>query len=141
MSKRSIVSEVVYLTEPHEAWNVDGSSDARAEGGSWIKAAKEATGRRRGRCSFAGCHNLAEVGGHVWIRKMGCFIAPICKPCNSCDNQTRMQGARARLRQKIEVTETEMTEGMRNVRRRVIDVTQKNTHEAVAHAVAEMDTS
>lgn len=125
MPKRSIANGVVYLTEPVEAWNIDGSSDAQAESGSWIKDAEEATGRRRGRCSFAGCPNLAQVGGHVWIRQMGCFIAPICKPCNSCDNQSRYQGAGARLRQNIEVMETEVTEGMRHVERRVTGAPQK----------------
>jgi hypothetical protein len=111
--------ELMYLDEAVGAWNVDGSSDALAESGSWLRDAEEATGRRRGRCSFEGCPNLAEVGGHVWISQEGCFIAPICKPCNRHDNQDRMQGAGARLRGNIEVTRTGMTEGMRTATRRI----------------------
>jgi len=102
-----------------DAWNMDGSSDAQAESGSWLRDAEEATGRLRGRCSFDGCPNQAEVGGHVWIRGEGCFIAPICRPCNRFDNPERMQGAGARLRANIEVTRTAMTEGMRNAERRI----------------------
>jgi hypothetical protein len=111
--------EVLYLDEAVGAWNIDGSSDALAESGSWLRDAEEATGRRRGRCSFEGCPNQAEVGGHVWIKGVGCFIAPICKPCNRYGNQDRMQGAKARLRKNIEVTRTGMTEGMRTATRRV----------------------
>lgn len=125
MPKHKIPSGIVYLTEPVEAWNIDGSSDAQAESGSWIKDAEEATGRRRGRCSFEGCPNVAQVGGHVWVRQMGCFIAPICKSCNSCDNQSRYQGAGAQLRRNIEILETDITDGMQNVDRRVISVPQK----------------
>ena len=102
-----------------DAWNMDGSSDAQAESGSWLRDAEEATGRLRGRCSFDGCPNQAEVGGHVWIKGEGCFIAPICRPCNRFNNPERMQGAGARLRANIEVTRTAMTEGMRNAGRRI----------------------
>lgn len=112
--------KVVRLTESVEAWNVDGSSDACPRRGSWIQAVESATGRRRGKCSFADCPNRAEVGGHVWIRNTGCFIAPICKPCNRCDNLSRMQGSGSRLRRNIEVMETEMTWGMRNAPRRIV---------------------
>jgi hypothetical protein len=111
--------EVVSWDEAVEAWNMDGSSDAQAESGSWLRDAEEATGRRRGRCSFDGCPNQAEVGGHVWIKGEGCFIAPICRPCNRYDNPERMQGAGARLRANIDVTTTAMTEGMRNAERRI----------------------
>jgi len=100
------------------AWNVDGSSDARPESGSWLRDAERATGRRRGRCSFDGCRNQAEVGGHVWIKKQGCFIAPICRPCNRFDNRDRMQGAGARLRAHTEVTPAAVTKGMRSAERR-----------------------
>ena len=79
------------------------------------------TGRKRGRCSFEGCGNEAEVGGHVQIARTGCVIAPICKPCNNPNNQNRMQGAGARLRKNIEVTRTPMTWGMRTAVRRVPD--------------------
>ena len=112
--------KVVHLAESVEAWNVDGSSDACPRGGSWIQEAESATGRRRGKCSFADCPNRAEVGGHVWIRGTGCVIAPICKSCNRCDNLSRMQGGGSRLRRNIEVMETEMTWGMLNAPRRVV---------------------
>ena len=101
-----------------EAWNMDGSADARAESGSWIREAEVATGRRRGRCSYEGCGRPAEVGGHVWIKQSGCFIAPICSRCNHPNNVTRMQGANARLRANIDVTETEQTWGMLTAPRR-----------------------
>ena len=101
-----------------EAWNVDGSSDAQAASGSWLGSVEEATGRRRGRCSFEGCHARAEVGGHVWVRGNGCFIAPICRKCNCHTNLRRVQGAGARLRVNIEVVKTQVTTGMRNAERR-----------------------
>eukprot|EP00964_Phaeocystis_antarctica_P139541 scaffold104321_cov63-Phaeocystis_antarctica.AAC.2 len=116
-------SEVLILNETFSAWNVDGSSDALAQSGSWIRDAEEATGRKRGRCSFEGCRNQAEVGGHVWMARIGCVIAPICKPCNMPNNQHRMQGSGARLRKNIEVTRTEVTEGMHKAARRAPGVT------------------
>lgn len=110
--------EVLVLLEPISAWNVDGSSDALSRSGSWLRDAEKATGRKRGRCSFEGCSNQAEVGGHVHIWRIGCVIAPICKSCNRCNNQQRMQGSGARLRKNIEVTRAEVTEGMRTAVRR-----------------------
>ena len=110
---------VLRLKESASAWNVDGSSDALSQSGSWIREAENATGRRRGRCSFQGCGNPAEVGGHVYMARVGCVIAPICKHCNLPSHQGRMQGAGARLRANIEVTRTFMTSGMRTAARRV----------------------
>ena len=115
--------EVLVLRETISAWNVDGSSDALAQSGSWIRDAENATGRRRGRCSFEGCGNRAEVGGHVYMARIGCVITPICKPCNRPSNQSRMQGSGARLRANIEVTRTFMTPGMHTAARRVPDAT------------------
>ena len=106
-------TEVLVLKETFSAWNVNGSSDARAQRGSWIQDAEEATGRTRGRCSFDGCDQKAEVGGHIWMSRVGCVIAPICKACNHPNNQNRMQGSGAHLRKNIEVTRTKMTKGMR----------------------------
>ena len=111
--------EVLDLEESISAWNVDGSSDAVSQSGSWIRDAENATGRRRGRCSFEGCGNRSEVGGHVYMARIGCVIAPICKPCNRSSNQDRMQGAGARLRANIQVTRTFMTHGMHTTARRV----------------------
>ena len=113
--------EVLILTETFSAWNVDGSSDALSQSGSWIRDAEKATGRKRGGCSFEGCANQAEVGGHIWMARIGCVIAPICKPCNRPSNQQRMQGSGARLRKNIEVTRTEKTDGMRKAVRRAPD--------------------
>ena len=111
--------DVLRLEEAISAWNVDGSSDALSQSGSWIRDAENATGRRRGRCSYEGCCNRAEVGGHVYMARVGCVIAPICKPCNRASHQGRMQGAGARLRANIEVTRTFMTTGMHTAARRV----------------------
>ena len=97
---------------------MDGSADARADSGSWIREAENATGRKRGRCSYEGCNRPAEVGGHIWIKQQGCFIAPICSKCNHPKNADRMQGAQARLRAKIDVTEAEQTLGMQTAQRR-----------------------
>ena len=98
---------------------MDGSADAFPYlTGSWIAEAEAITGRRRGRCSFEGCPNMAEVGGHVWVRSIGCVIAPICKPCNSPQNMARRQGGGSYLRANIEVFQTHMTEGMLNAERR-----------------------
>jgi hypothetical protein len=113
-----MVNDVYKLAEELEAWNVDGSSDAVARRSSWIKTAESATGRKRGKCSFAGCPRPAETGGHVWIKGEGCFLAPICKSCNYHKNQSRQQGAGARLRKNIVVTKVPFTSGMRNANRR-----------------------
>ena len=106
------------VDEPMSAWNVDGSTDAVAACGSWLALAEHATGRKRGTCSFEGCSNRAQVGGHVWIARLGPCIAPICKPCNLCGNQSRMQGGGSRLRKGVEVTRTGMSEGMCTAKRR-----------------------
>ena len=107
------------MIDPVEAWNVDGSADAAPSlTRSWIAEAEAVTGRRRGRCSFEGCPNMAEVGGHLWIKGVGCVIAPICKPCNDPRNVARRQNGGSRARANIEVFRTGMTEGMRNADRR-----------------------
>ena len=110
--------DTMIVDQAVSAWNVDGSSDAKAEGGSWIRFAETSTGRRRGYCSFEGCDNMAEVGGHVWIARAGPCIAPICARCNLSGNQSRMQGGGSRLRKGVEVTKTGMSEGMRTAERR-----------------------
>eukprot|EP00949_MAST-11_sp_MAST-11-sp1_P003348 g3348.t1 len=113
------IGDIIYLEDAAEAWNIDGSSDAQAHSGSWLRDAEKATGRQRGRCSFEGCANRAEVGGHVWIKGIGCFLAPICRQCNFAGNEDRYQGAGARLRKNIEVMRTRMTDGMKNAPRRI----------------------
>ena len=116
-----MANQVYCLKESLEAWNMDGSSDAVATRSSWIKSAESATGRKRGLCSFAGCGRPAELGGHVWIRGEGCFLAPICKSCNYYKNKSKQQGAGARLRKNIEVTKVSITAGMKDASRRRYD--------------------
>jgi hypothetical protein len=116
---RPAVGDILRLFDPVEAWNADGTADAVPFlAGSWIAEAEAVTGRRRGRCSFEGCPNMAEVGGHVWVWSIGCVIAPICRLCNNPRNMERRQGGGSRLRANIEVFRTHMTEGMSNAERR-----------------------
>lgn len=125
---RPAIGDILRLREPIEAWNADGSSDAVPYlTSSWIAEAEAVTGRRRGRCSFEGCPNMAEVGGHVWLARIGCVIAPICRPCNNPRNMARRQGGGSYLRANIEVFRTHVTEGMRNTERRYAE-------EPVTHA-------
>ena len=108
---RPAVGDILRLFDPVEAWNADGTADAVPFlAGSWIAEAEAITGRRRGRCSFEGCPNMAEVGGHVWVRSIGCVIAPICRPCNNPRNMARRQGGGSYLRANIEVFRTHMTD-------------------------------
>ena len=51
---------------------------------------------------------MAEVGGHVWVRSIGCVIAPICRPCIDPRNMARRQGGGSYLRANIEVFRTHM---------------------------------
>ncbi len=116
---RPAIGDILRLIGPVEAWNADGTADAvPVLTGSWIAEAEAVTGRRRGRCSFEGCPNMAQVGGHVWLARIGCVIAPICRPCNNPRNMARRQGGGSYLRANIEVFQTHMTEGMRNTERR-----------------------
>ncbi len=117
-------TQVLILGATVSAWNVDGSSDATPRSKSWVCDAKEATGRKRGRCSYEGCSNQAEVGGHVYMARIGCVIAPICNPCNRPNNKNRMQGSGARLRKNVDVTCTAMTDGMRKAVRRAPGVAE-----------------
>ena len=116
---RPAVGDILRLIDPIEAWNIDGSADAVPDlTDTWIAEAEAVTGRRRGRCSFEGCPNMAAVGGHVWLANIGCVIAPICRPCNNPRNMARRQGGGSYLRANIEVFRTHMTEGMFNAERR-----------------------
>ena len=111
---------VLHLKNPMEAWNVDGSSDACSMSRSWITDAEYATGRSRGRCSYEGCEAHATVGGHVWVKGTGCFVAPICSRCNYHKNSKRMQGAGSRLRANIHLMKTRQTIGMITATRRIV---------------------
>ncbi|MBA45904.1 MAG: hypothetical protein CMB31_04890 [Euryarchaeota archaeon] len=111
-------SELLLLEGELLAWNVDGSGDAMVEGGSWIGYAEKVTGRKRGRCSYSDCVNDSEVGGHIWISRVGCVIAPICKSCNWPENKKRWQGSGSKMRSNIVVSRTELTDGMKMAPRR-----------------------
>ena len=94
MNGRTWIKGVVHLCDYAEAWNVDGSaSDFRCEeiGKSWIRFWEHLTSRRRSVCSYEDCNQQASCGGHVWIRKQGIHIVPICARCNNCNNECRMQ--------------------------------------------------
>ena len=67
-----------------QAKNVEFSSCDKIN--SWIGKWEEVTGRTRDKCSFKGCNNTAEVGGHLWIENKSDdynYIAPICYSCNN----------------------------------------------------------
>ena len=121
-------TNVFRLQQDLDAWNVDGSSADKPPGGSWIGFWEQSTGRTRGKCAFSDCRNPAEDGGHVWIRghssvpRKVCWIVPICKGCNDCENPARMQNAEgnhSRLRAGSWVMRTKFTDEMANSDRRV----------------------
>ena len=123
---RPAVGDILHLIDPIEAWNIDGIADAVPDlTDTWIAEAEAVTGRRRGRCSFEGCPNMAAVGGHVWLANIGCVIAPICRPCNNPRNMARRQGGGSYLRANIEVFRTHMTAGMRNAERRYTERSER----------------
>mmetsp|Transcript_830 Transcript_830/g.2241 ORF Transcript_830/g.2241 Transcript_830/m.2241 type:complete len:218 (-) Transcript_830:328-981(-) len=127
---------VMRLSKPYLAWNADGSASATtAAGESWITHAEACTGRQRGRCSFSGCNEQAEVGGHVFITKRGVWIAPICWRCNHPKNTMRWQGSGSTLRAGILVTKAERTEDMDNAPRRTLR-TCEECDEDISHKPA-----
>ena len=114
--------DVYILMRDKNAWNVDGSKDAVPPfGGSWIRYWKSKTGKNaHKRCSFVSCEAEAEVGGHIWIGGGNAvYIAPICKRCNSCKNEKRMQGSGSQLRSGTEVVLGIYTNGMHRADRRI----------------------
>jgi hypothetical protein len=113
--------DVYILIKDKDAWNVDGSKDAVPPfGGSWIRHWKNKTGKNAGRCSFVSCEAEAEVGGHIWIAGGNAvYIAPICKRCNSCKNEKRMQRSGSQLRSGTEVVLDIYTNGMHRADRRI----------------------
>ena len=114
--------DVYILMRDKNAWNVDGSKDAvPPSGGSWIRYWKSKTGKNaHKRCSFVSCEAEAEVGGHIWIGGGNAvYIAPICKGCNWCKNEKRMQGSGSQLRSGTEVVLVAYTQGMRSADRRI----------------------
>jgi len=114
--------DVYRLVRDKIAWNMDGSVDARPRfGGSWIRYWEIKTGKNaHRRCSYVSCTAWAEDGGHVWIAGgNGAYIAPICKRCNWCENETRVQGSGSQLRRGTEVVLVDYTQSMRRADRRI----------------------
>ncbi len=77
-------NEKKIIMENSRAKNFVGSSCDRISGG-WINRWSEIVNREPGRCSFYGCSNDAEVGGHLDVNRRSeeyYYIAPICKQCN-----------------------------------------------------------
>mmetsp|Transcript_63060 Transcript_63060/g.176369 ORF Transcript_63060/g.176369 Transcript_63060/m.176369 type:complete len:240 (+) Transcript_63060:356-1075(+) len=110
----------IHLLETNEeAWNIDGSSSDRVEGRSWISQWEEVTGLSRNMCAYAGCLGRADVGGHIWIKGRGVFIAPICSHCNYSENVSRMQGSKSYLRSGTVVITSAYTSDMRRAERRI----------------------
>ena len=134
--------DVYILMRDKNAWNVDGSKDAvPPSGGSWIRYWKSKTGKNaHKRCSFVSCEAEAEVGGHIWIGGGNAvYIAPICKGCNWCKNEKRMQGSGSQLRSGTEVVLGIYTNGMHRADRRIaiperkcrdcgVDISSKPSH-------------
>ena len=134
--------DVYILMRDKNAWNVDGSKDAvPPSGGSWIRYWKSKTGKNaHKRCSFVSCEAEAEVGGHIWIAGGNAvYIAPICKRCNWCKNEKRMQGSGSQLRSGTEVVLGIYTNDMHRADRRIaiperkcrdcgVDISSKPSH-------------
>lgn len=111
--------EILKLQDNFPAWNIDGStSDSPPEGFTWITFAEHITGKKRGKCSFSDCYEKAQVGGHLWIRQIGCCIAPICSKCNYHENEKRMQGGNSKVRKGTTVIKIGLTEEMTSAPRR-----------------------
>lgn len=114
--------EVVTLRSHVHAWNVDGSSTDRLVEGSWIQHWETETGLTRGLCSYRGCRRQATHGGHVWIKRRGVCLTPICAACNSVSNVDRMQhtdGRHSELRAGITVVGMAYTRDMQESGRRL----------------------
>jgi len=119
---RTKKKEVYPLENDCHAWNVDGSSTDSLEYYSWIKFWEVKTGQARGICSFSDCTKQAEVGGHIWLKRKGPHIAPICKGCNYVENVKRLQhddGKHSTLKKGTFVVRVNTTEEMKNAVRRI----------------------
>lgn len=122
---------VIHVTTPVHAWNIDGSSSDKVPDMSWIKVWEAATGDLRGLCSFVDCRRQSELGGHLWIKRRGAHLAPICAPCNRWDNAARMQHAEGRhssLRPGTKLLPVELTDDMRAAERRIAQDSRECEH-------------
>jgi hypothetical protein len=86
---------------------------------SWIQYWKETTGDEAACCSYSDCNRPVELGGHVWVARIGVFIVPLCKRCNYWENPNRMQGSQSKLRYGTKLVKGENTEEMKNAPRRI----------------------
>ena len=103
------------------AWNVDGSSSSRPTYySSHIKDWTKETGRAPGICSYVGCTRPATVGGHIWLARLGVYIAPICDKCNYAGNNTKVMGAGAQIKAGVTLVDSEYTEDMQHAERRYV---------------------
>lgn len=115
------MEEIFKLDGQFPAWNIEGSSDdIPPKGFSWISWMEHITGKRRGRCSYMDCNEYATCGGHIWVKQIGCCIAPICSGCNYHSNSNRQQGSNSTLRQGIVIIKRNMTPGMLTSARHIL---------------------
>lgn len=115
---------VFRLPEDMHAWNVDGSSTDQLLGCSWIEYWENETGLRRGKCSYKDCTKVADQGGHIWLKRRGVVIAPICRGCNYSLNLKRQQdigGNHSFLRKGTTVVKSEITPDMKYAERRFVE--------------------
>ena len=115
--------EVYSLEKNCDAWNIDGSStDLPPQCSSWIAFWESKTGLKRGICSYSDCNKPAVVGGHIWLKRKGPHIAPICSGCNHVENVERFQaddGTHSCFRQGTALVRVKLTEDMKNADRRI----------------------
>ena len=114
--------DVYRLQGDMHAWNVDGSSADKLDQGSWIRYWETTTGLKRATCAYSDCARRAEHGGHIWIKRHGVYIAPICNACNYHANVKRCQtegGGHSLLRKDTLVVKGKITQEMRNAARRI----------------------
>lgn len=118
---------VFRLPEDIHAWNVDGSSTDQLLSCSWIEYWEKETGLQRGKCSYKDCKKAADHGGHIWLKRKGVFIAPICRGCNYSLNAKRQQnidGNHSFLRKGTTVVKSEITPDMKSAERRFAIATE-----------------
>ena len=123
----------IYLLREHaKGWNMDGSSSHKPDPryGSWISFWEEETEQQSGLCSFSGCRNEANVGGHIWLQGIKkAFIAPICSDCNDISNEKRMQGSGSLIKRGTCLVNVEYTSDMRYADRRFANNDEEDSSE------------
>ena len=74
--------EKIIMAESN-AKNVDWTTCDRRK--NWKQFYMDVSGRNFATCSFKGCSNPADVGGHLHVKELSRnyhYIAPICSSCN-----------------------------------------------------------